>query len=134
MAAGRAAMKAYDAPAVDHVNTLGARLREGFNQAFAQSGIRGQATGMGSIANLHFTTDALHDSRDSIAATVEAGHIPRLLHLSMLRHGVMSASRLMYCTSTAMREEDVDAAVTAMHESLAELRPYVEAERPGLMR
>ena len=134
MAAGRAAMKAYDAPAVDHVNTLGARLREGFNQAFAQSGIRGQATGMGSIANLHFTTDALHDSRDSIAATVEAGHIPRLLHLSMLRHGVMSASRLMYCTSTAMREEDVDAAVPAMHESLAELRPYVEAERPGLMR
>ena len=133
MAAGHAAMKAYDGAAVAHVNTLGQRLRDGFNQAFSQSGIRGQATGMGSIANVHFTEAPLNDSRDSVASMIESGHIPRLLHLTMMRHGVMSASRLMYCTSTAMQEADVDAAVTAMHESLAELRPYVEAERPELM-
>ena len=51
----------------------------------------------------------------------------------MLRRGVMSASRLMYCTSTAMTEAEVDLAVTALHESLKELRPYIEAERPGLL-
>ena len=30
-------------------------------------------------------------------------------------------------------EEDIDVAVTAMHEALAELRSYVEMERPALM-
>ena len=133
MAAGRAAMRAYDGVAVAHVNALGQKLRDGFNQAFSQSGIQGQATGMGSIANVHFAGTAINDSRDAVTAMANAGHIPRLLHLSMLRHGVMSASRLMYCTSTAMEEEDVDVAVTAMHEALAELRSYVEVERPALM-
>ena len=51
----------------------------------------------------------------------------------MLRHGIMSATRLMYCTSTAMSEPEIDLAVTAMHESLDELRPYVEEDWPGLV-
>ena len=60
------------------------------------------------------------------------GFLNNLMHLTMIRHGVMSATRLMYCTSTAMREADVDFAVTAMHESLTELRPYIEADWPSL--
>ena len=62
-----------------------------------------------------------------------AGHIGPLLHLTMLRHGVMSAGRLMYCTSTAMGEAEVDKAVTAMHESLQEIRGYLSSERPALL-
>ena len=42
MAAGRAAMNAYDAREVDRVNALGERLREGFNNAFQQAGMRGR--------------------------------------------------------------------------------------------
>ena len=59
---------------------------------------------------------------------IGAGAVPALLHLCMLRHGVMSASRLMYCTSTAMEPEHIEQAVTAMHESLAELRPTMEQQ------
>ena len=62
---------------------------------------------------------------------IAAGHISNLLHLTMLRHGVMSASRLMYCTSTSMGEAEIDRAVTALNESLVELRPFVEKERPA---
>ena len=51
----------------------------------------------------------------------------------MIRHGVLSATRLMYCVSTAMTELEVDFAVTALHETLQELRPVIEAERPGLL-
>ena len=51
----------------------------------------------------------------------------------MLRNGVMSASRLMFCTSTAMTETEIENAVTSLHESLAELRPFIEKECPELM-
>jgi len=133
MAAGLAAMRAYDASEVARINALGERLREGFNQAFGQAGVRGHALGIGSLSNIHFTDQPICDARDSIGAIGAAGHIPRLLHLLMIRHGVMSATRLMYCTSTAMTEAEVDRAVTALNESLSELRPYLEAERPGLL-
>ena len=106
MAAGLAAMQAYDQKAVARVNQLGERLRDGFNEAFLQSGIRGQAVGTGSLSNLHLTDRPLANARDNIDGLVDAGHIGRLLHLGMLRRGVMSASRLMYCVSTAMTEAD----------------------------
>lgn len=133
MAAGLAAMRAYDAAAIARVNHLGERLRAGFNEAFLQSGIRGQASGTGSLANLHFTDGPLNNARDTVDGLVEGGHMGRLLHLAMLRRGVMSASRLMYCVSTAMTESEVDEAIAALNESLRELRPYVETERPGLL-
>ncbi len=133
MAAGLAAMRAYDSAAVARVNALGDRLRAGFNEAFLQSGIRGQACGTGSLTNLHLTDKPLNNARDNIDGLIGAGHVGRLLHLTMLRRGVMSASRLMYCVSTAMTEADVDTAVVALNESLRELRPYVEAERPTLL-
>ncbi|MDA1075992.1 MAG: aspartate aminotransferase family protein, partial [Proteobacteria bacterium] len=125
MAAGRAAMSALSSEDLTRINGLGERLREGFNQAFSQAGIRGQAIGMGSLTNVHLTDLPINDARQSLAGMVGAGHIGPLLHLTMLRHGVMSAGRLMYCTSTAMGEAEVDKAVTAMHESLQEIRGYL---------
>ncbi len=133
MAAGLAAMRVYTQADTERINGLGARLREGFNQTFAQAGLAAQMVGSGSLSNIHFTSDTIHDSRDSMAAIVGAGHIPRLLHLGMLRHGVLSASRLMYCVSTAMTETEIEFAVTALNETLHELRPVIEQERPGLL-
>ena len=133
MAAGYAAMQAFDQGEVERINQLGEKLRGGFNQAFQQAGMRGQATGRGSLTNLHFTDADIHDARDSMEGMIAAGHVSSLLHLTMLRHGVMSASRLMYCTSTAMTGAEIDRAVTALNESLAELRPYIEKERPALL-
>lgn len=133
MVAGLAAMQACTADEIERLNGLGERLRVGFNQAFLQTGIRGQALGSGSLSNIHFTDAPINDARDSLEGMAAAGHMPRLLHLAMLRRGVMSASRLMYCVSTAMTEADVDIAIAALGESLKELRPYIEAERPALL-
>lgn len=133
MAAGLAAMRCLQQHDTDHINKLASRLRQGFNHAFQQSGIRGQAVGTGSLTNLHFTDQPIHDARDAIEGMIAAGHMTRLLHLTLLTRGVMSASRLMFCTSTAMTEADVDGAVTALHESLAELRPFIKKERPELL-
>ena len=133
MAAGYVAMTLYTEAEARRINSLGRRLREGFNQAFQQVGIKGQATGTGSLANLHFTAQPLHDARDSLEAMIACGHISRLLHLTMIRHGIMSATRLMYCVSTPMGEADIDHAVTALTESLKEMRPYIEQERGTLI-
>lgn len=133
MAAGLAAMRAYTAAEAERINALGDRLCEGFNHAFLQTGIRGHASGTGSLSNVHFTEAPLANARHNIDAVMAAGPIPSLLHLGMLRRGVMSASRLMYCTSTAMDDGVVDQAVDAFTETLKELRPVIEAERPGLL-
>ncbi len=133
MAAGLAAMRAYTDVEVARLNALGDRLRNGFNEAFLQAGIRAQAIGQGSLVNVLFTDGPVHSARDSLPGLAGAGHVPRLLHLTMLRHGVASASRLMYCVSTAMSELEIDRAVSAMNESLRELRPFVSTERPALL-
>ena len=134
MAAGFAAMSKFDADENKRINDLGGQLREGFNQAFQQSGIKGQALGSGSLSNVLFLDGEVTNARQSFDSMIEANNVSQLLHLLMLQRGVGSASRLMYCTSTAMTEAEVSMAVTAMHESLAELRPYLEKENPQLLR
>ena len=133
MAAGLAAMTAYDQEAVARVNALGERLRAGIDAAFETRGIRGRASGSGSLTNILFTESSPGDARQSLDAMIEGGHMTRLLHLGLLRHGLFCAPRLMLAVSTPMRESDIDAAVGAVGDTLEELRPVVEAERPGLL-
>jgi glutamate-1-semialdehyde 2,1-aminomutase len=133
MAAGAAAMSQLNPQMIEHVNGLGERLREGFNAAFTTNGIRGQAVGVGSLSNIHLTDAHLNGARDSIAAMMRSGRVNQLLHLSMLRRGVASASRLMYCTSAAMAAAEIDHAVSAMNDALIELKPGLEQEWPELL-
>ena len=51
----------------------------------------------------------------------------------MLERGVASAPRLMYCTSTAMGEAEVDHALAALDDALKSLRPGIEREKPELL-
>ncbi len=134
MAAGLATMADFSEQDCLKINALGERLRNGFNGILNQHGIKGQAIGCGSLSNILFNDETIHDSRDSMKGMIAAGHIGALLHLGMLRNGIVSASRLMYCISTPMDESHVDQAVTALNETLNELRPYIETERPGLLQ
>ena len=130
MAAGLASLQAFDEDENLRINDLGQRLRKGFNQAFQQSGIKGQALGSGSLSNILFVEGEVANARQSFDSMLRAGELSKLLHLLMLQKGIASASRLMYCTSTAMTEVEVSKAVTALHESLTELRPFLERDYP----
>ncbi|MEZ5558217.1 MAG: aspartate aminotransferase family protein [Pseudomonadales bacterium] len=134
MAAGFAAMAQLNPQNIEQINALGERLRQGCNQVFERNGVRGQATGLGSLSNLHLWDGPLHNARDTLAATMRSGQINRLLHLAMLQRGVASAGRLMYCTSTAMGTADVDTAIDALDDALRALRPGIEREKPELLR
>jgi glutamate-1-semialdehyde 2,1-aminomutase len=134
MAAGCAALRDLSGDDIDRINRLGDRLRSGFDDAFAGAGIRGQATGIGSLVHLHFWDGPIRNARDSVRGMMEGGRLVSLLHLGMLRRGIYPAGRQMYCTSTPMGEEQVDRAVAALAETLAEARPLVEQEFPNLVR
>ncbi len=133
MAAGFASMQAFDEDENIRINDLGQQLRKGFNQAFLQSGIKGQALGSGSLSNILFVKGEVANARQSFDSMLGAGQVGQLLHLLMLQRGIFSAARLMYCTSTAMTEAEISKAVTAMHESLTELRPFLERDHPQLL-
>jgi glutamate-1-semialdehyde 2,1-aminomutase len=133
MAAGLAAMQNYEDGDADRLNQLGERLRQGFNQVFREAGVRAQAQGRGSLSNILFSNEPLDNARQTMQAMLDAGHIGALLHLTMLRHGVMSATRLMYCISTPMSEAEIDQAIEALRATVGELLPYIERERPALL-
>ena len=133
MAAGGAAMQQLNPQNIEHINSLGEHFRQGVADTFASHGIRGQATGLGSLSNIHLTDAPVNDARDSLDGVIAAGNIGSLLHLGMLRRGVASASRLMYCTSTAMQRADVDFAISALDDTLREMKPGIERERPALL-
>lgn len=126
-------MGQLDPQRFEQLNGLGARFREGIDAAFRANGIRGQATGAGSLANLHLTDAPLHDARESLAAATRAGSVVQAVHLGMLRRGIASAGRLMYCISTPMGAAEVDLAVDALGDCLRELRPDIEREKPELL-
>ena len=133
MAAGLAAMTAYDQAEAERLNALGDRLRAGIDVAFKAQGVRGGASGSGSLTNILFTSEAPRDARASLDAMMDGGHITRLFHLGLLRHGVFCAPRLMLAVSTPMTEEDIDRAIHAVESTLQELRPVIEEERAELL-
>lgn len=133
MAAGAAAMGQVNPQLIEHLNGLGARFREGANETFRSRGVRGQATGAGSLSNLHLTDAPLDDARATLAGVTAAGLALQALHLGMLRRGITGASRLMYCTSAPMGTAEVDLALAALDDCLQELKPVLAREQPELL-
>ena len=133
MAAGLAAMQQFNPEQRTHIDGLGERLRQGFNRAFQDTGIRGQAIGLGSLSNIHLTDQPIGNARQSFAAGRRAGRVLRCIHLGLLMRGVASAARLMYCTSTAMTTADVDLAAAALQDTLLDLRDELRHEKPELL-
>jgi glutamate-1-semialdehyde 2,1-aminomutase len=133
MAAGLAAMTQVSCHTLEHVNKLGDRFRDGVNSVFVDAGIRGQASGTGSLCQIHLSDAPLRSARDTIAGNISAGELTSILHLAMLQRGVFSASRMMYCMSVPMTEDDVDFAIDAFSDVLRSLRPQIAKEWPQVI-
>jgi glutamate-1-semialdehyde 2,1-aminomutase len=133
MAAGIATLRHYGQAEIDRINALGARLREGFNRAFAQAGIKGQTTGMGSLMQVHFRDGEIVNPRDTGVGILGSKDLPRLLHLEMLNRGIFSAPRGMYCVSTPMGDKEIDECIDAFAAALEVLRPYAAEVTPHLL-
>ena len=130
MAAGLCALNALDQPAIDRINSLGERLKAGFQDAFKKAGIRGQVTGIGSLNQVHWCGDPPQNARDARRALTAAGELSGLLHLELINRGIYSAKRGMFVISTPMSELEIDKTVAAFAGALDILKPYIAEKHP----
>ncbi len=130
MVAGIACMEHLTPEVFERINNLGDLFRNGINEAFKRAEIKGQATGMGSLAQPHFNPERVYDYRTAQAGNFEA---MALVHLGLLEKGINMAPRGECSISTPMSQKEVKAYLTAFEECLHEVKPYIEETSPELL-
>ncbi len=117
MVAGAASLDALDRAAVERLNRLGDRLRDGLVAVAARSPVPVSVTSCGSLLNLHAAAGVTTPAAADAAAHSD---LARYLHLALINRGVFMAHRGEMCISTVMTEQTVDRAVAAVADALAE--------------
>jgi glutamate-1-semialdehyde 2,1-aminomutase len=130
MVAGLATLKELTVSEIDRINKLGEKLRTIFSNALEEVGINAQVTGMGSLAQIHFTNQEIKDWRSAAPARID---IRTILHLMLMNRGIFAVSRTMFNISTAMGEKEVTEAGSAVKSCLLEMKPYIEKMAPELI-
>jgi glutamate-1-semialdehyde 2,1-aminomutase len=133
MAAGLATLELYDQEAIDRINRLGEKLRKGIGQAFINAGMIGQASGRGSLTQIHWRRGEIARAMDTVEGFFLAGDLPRYLHLELMNRGYYAAPRGMLVISTPMDENVIDTFLGEFAEALDVVKPYVEEEAPHLL-
>jgi glutamate-1-semialdehyde 2,1-aminomutase len=133
MAAGIASMKKYDQPAVDHINSLGARLREGGNDVFKELGIRCQLNGIGSLTNIIYTDKEISNAFDFAMTYIGCMELQKWVHLELINRGIYTAKRGEFIISTPMSEKEVDKGIQGLKDTFEFLKPYIEESAPHLL-
>lgn len=110
MAGGLATLEAFGADRIEHINELGATLRERLRDvAGSRRDVPVTVTGQGSIFQIHFTDGPVERTEDGTRHT-EAAH---RLFLELHNRGIFLTPRGMGNLSTPMTDAEVDAFVTA---------------------
>ncbi len=133
MAAGLANLELYDQDAADRINALGEKLRNGINRAFENAGMTGQATGRGSLAQIHWCLEPIANARDAMEGMFLAGDLPLYLHLELMNRGYYSAPRGMLVISTPMDEAVIDRFLGEFAGALEVVKPYVAEKAQHLL-
>ena len=119
MAAGLATLSELTPQTIDHLNALGARLKDQLNALFAARAVAAQAVCTGSVFSIHFARGPIANYRD-LAATDKTLIHP--LFLSLIEQGYFLGSGLGMCAlSTPMDAGHIDGLVTAVGNALAEI-------------
>ncbi len=115
MAAGAAGMeKVFTPAAAQDLHDRGDRLRDKLNSLSAGSPVPFQATGIGSLVNMHFQEgEILHPDQVQFR-----GALRKLMHLELLNRGFNTARRSYLTLSLPVTDADIDAFVAAVGEVL----------------
>jgi glutamate-1-semialdehyde 2,1-aminomutase len=113
------------------VNALGDRMREGINALAKKSGLPLQATGIGSLMNIHFVRGPIRTPADAHPSdpTLDRamGELMTLFHLDMIAAGIYLARRGFVALSLPMREPDVAGFEAAVEEFMETRGRLIEA-------
>ena len=133
MTAGIASMKKYDQAAVDHINSLGARLREGGNDVFKELGIKCQLNGIGSLTNILYTDQEVSNAFDFAMTYIGCMELQKWVHLELINRNIYTAKRGEFIISTPMSEKEVDKGIQGLKETFEFLKPYIAEAAPQLL-
>lgn len=123
-AAGVETLEALTQEAIDGLNERGERLTARLNRAFEKTGAPAQATGAGSLFNIHAVSGEMTDNR---AVQRADPRLTKLIHLELMNRGYFLAARGMACLSTAMSQAEADGLVEAVEELAEKL---ADCQRP----
>jgi len=118
LTAGRVAMERLDAAAIERINTLGERARQGLQSVIDRHALRARVTGLGSMFQLHWTARPVRDAR---AAEHVDADLKLLTFLGLANRGFQISMRGMCCLSTPMDTVHIDDLVHAFEDTVAEL-------------
>ena len=131
MVAGIACLKQLTSEVIEHINSLGILLRKGMDLALSRVGIRGMATGVGSLTMTHINKALVRDYRSASQGNFQA---LLLIHMRLLEKGVYVPPRGgEYSISSAMDEGHINTLLAAFEESLIEVKPFIEQTSPELI-
>jgi glutamate-1-semialdehyde 2,1-aminomutase len=128
--AGRITLEDLTANKIARINQLGELLATGIRKIFAKLNIKAQITGMGSLQNLHFTPQPIVDFKTAQTSRKELMH---LVHMGLLERGIFLPARGLFSVSTPMTNKEINIAIEAVNDVMAELKPVVEQAWPELM-
>lgn len=117
-AAGMACLEMLTDQVIAELNELGDYAVAGLNQALADGPVPGQATGMGSLFNLHPTSEPVTDVH---AVNRTDPDLRRLLHLGLINRGFYLSARGTACLSTPMTKAEVDGLIAATADVIEQL-------------
>ena len=117
-AAGIACLEMLTDRVIEELNELGEYAKAGITRAFAEGGVPGQATGMGSLFNLHPTSEPISDVH---AVNRVDPDLKSLFHFGLLNRGFYLSSRGTACLSTPMTRTEVDNLITATADIIQQL-------------
>lgn len=121
MRAGLAAMALLDAAAFARLDRMGDHMRQGITRLLQDHGIRGCATGLGSLLQIHLSDRPLRDYRSARPEAAETKRLAALVQ-ALLDRGVIISTNGLIALSTVMTEDDLDAVLAAIGASLRVVR------------
>lgn len=116
MVAGATALELLTPAEIERINGLGQDLREGIREAARAADIPVVATGMGSMAQIHFTAEPVLDFRSAVAADKARSGA---MHLALINEGIFTSPTCRFAVSTAMDESHVGQALEGISRALA---------------
>jgi glutamate-1-semialdehyde 2,1-aminomutase len=127
MTAGAAALRYYQKPAIDRLNSLGDRLRQGLREAMERIGMPVVFTGCGSFTGYHFTRKKqVENATDSMKTLAEHLSIYECVHMAALIKGYYLMKKGRFILSTPMDETLVDRTIRDFTEIFSLVKPLCD--------
>ncbi|MDR2366080.1 MAG: aspartate aminotransferase family protein [Zoogloeaceae bacterium] len=127
MTAGATALAHYPKAAIDRLDRLGERLRQGLRAAVEKSGAPVVFTGSGSFTGYHFTRKKRVENATDSMKTLE-DHMPlyECVHMAALVKGYYLMKKGRFVLSTAMEETLVETTIRDFDEIFSRVKPLCD--------